>query len=48
MFLGDKLEATTELIRHCLQHTDFDGVHASADAPAAARADSRLLRAGSL
>jgi thioesterase domain-containing protein/non-ribosomal peptide synthetase component F/acyl carrier protein len=48
MFLGDKLEATTELIRHCLQHTDFDGVHASADAPAAARADRRLLRAGSL
>jgi hypothetical protein len=26
----------------------FNGVHASADAPAAARADSRVLRAGSL
>jgi surfactin synthase thioesterase subunit len=48
MFLGDKLEATTELIRHCLQHTDSNGIHTSADGPAAARADSRLLRAGSL
>jgi non-ribosomal peptide synthetase component F/thioesterase domain-containing protein/acyl carrier protein len=48
MFLGDKLEATTELIRNCLQHTDSNGMHAPAGAPAAARADSRLLRAGSL
>jgi thioesterase domain-containing protein/acyl carrier protein len=48
MFLGDKLEATTELIRHCLQRPDANGMqHAPADASAAARADSRLLRAGS-
>jgi non-ribosomal peptide synthetase component F/thioesterase domain-containing protein len=46
MFLGDKLEATTELIRRCLQHRESDGI--STPEPAIAGADSRRLRAGSL
>jgi hypothetical protein len=46
MFLGDKLEVTTELIRRSLQQLDISGMHASSSANT--RADSHLLRTGSL
>jgi hypothetical protein len=46
MFVGEKLEVTTELIRRSLQQVDISGMHASSSA--ATGAESHLLRAGSL
>jgi hypothetical protein len=50
MFLGDKLEVTTELVRRSLQqvdsHEDSDEMRASSSS--GAQTDSHLLRAGSL
>jgi thioesterase domain-containing protein/non-ribosomal peptide synthetase component F len=48
MFLGDKLEVTAELIRRSLQQSDLIRKHTPAPSSPAARADSHLLRAGSL
>jgi non-ribosomal peptide synthetase component F/thioesterase domain-containing protein len=48
MFLGDKLEVTAELVRRSLQQADLIRKHTPAPSSPAARADSHLLRAGSL
>jgi hypothetical protein len=48
MFLGDKLDTTTELIRRSLQQADANQMYAPVSSPTSARADNRLLRAGSL
>ncbi len=48
MFLGDKLDVTTELIRRSLQQADTNRIQPPAPSPASPRADTQLLRAGSL
>ncbi|HEX4581978.1 MAG TPA: phosphopantetheine-binding protein, partial [Acidobacteriaceae bacterium] len=50
MFLGDKLEVTTELVRRSLQQVDsqVDSDEMRASSSSGARADSHPLRAGSL
>jgi surfactin synthase thioesterase subunit len=48
MFLGDKLEVTTELVRRTLRQADLIQKHAPAFSSPAGRADSHPLRAGSL
>jgi thioesterase domain-containing protein/acyl carrier protein len=48
MFVGDKLEVTAELVRRSLQQVDFIQKHTPDPSSAAPRADSHVLRAGSL
>jgi hypothetical protein len=48
MFVGDKLEITAELVRRSLQQVDFIQKHTPDPSSAAPRADSHVLRAGSL
>jgi non-ribosomal peptide synthetase component F/thioesterase domain-containing protein len=47
MFVGEKLEATTELVRRCLQHADASGTLAPATSDTEAQSN-RLLHVGSL
>ena len=47
MFVGEKLEATTELVRHCMQHADASGMQAAATSATDA-GSNRLLHVGSL
>jgi hypothetical protein len=44
MFVGEKLETTTELVRHGMQHADASGMQAATSAAES----NRLLRVGSL
>ncbi len=48
MFLGEKLEATTELVRRCLLSGELNGAPAESTPPLAHRVDGRLLHAGTL
>ena len=48
MFLGEKLEATTELVRRCLQHANLPGPQMLTTSAAVALRDGRLLQVGSL
>jgi hypothetical protein len=48
MFPGEKLEATTELVRRCWRHEGLDGMAALATSPTLSQTDGRLLRVGSL